>query len=924
MTPLALRHTLPTLALVALCTGGAAPGEAPAALDDLNVVWDSPSVDCHGSMPLGNGEIGLNAWVDPAGDLHFYIGRIDSWSSGGHLLKVGKIRVSLSPNPLTAGAEFRQELDLRRGRMHVRIAGANPTNLSLWVDANHPVIQVDTESQAPVRATVHVESWRTEPYTPAEDSRVSDPYSPLQSVVDPDIFLQGPADRVGCYRYNEESFGPRETMRFQGLDGYHGFVDPLRKRAFGAVVLADGGLRVDESTLVTVPARTQRVSVYSIARHPSDPADWLRAIDQTIERVETVRLESRRSAHEDWWAAFWDRSWIFISEDQAAPRPSHPKNDYDICAGRDQHGGNVFQGDLGRVAIYNEALAPDAVRTLAATTPDSEPPVGAAIYAGRPEPGVPLPDSADWDANPELTLEAWVRTASPGMIGRILDKITPGGADGFLLDTHPGDRLRLIVGNATLNSDEPLAARRWTHVVAVLAKDGPRLYQDGAEVAAHIEERLPDAFVVTRAYALQRYMNACAGRGSHPIRFNGSIFTVPAEGQVGDADYRRWGPGYWWQNTRLPYISMCASGDFDLMQPLFRMYVDEIFPLCEHRVREYFGFDGAYFPECIHSWGAVFPDTYGHDAPAAERDDKLQVSGYHKWEWVCGPELVALMLDYAEHTGDDAFTRERTLPVARSVARFFENYCDTDENGALVMHPSQALETWWDATNPTPELAGLIAISDRILALPDAVLGDAQREFWREFRAKLPPLPLRDTPDGPALAPAQRYDHKANIENPELYAVYPFRLIAVGRPHLDWGRNALEHRWDRGSAGWRQDDVFMAYLGLAEEARASVVERARTWDQGSRFPAFWGPNYDWTPDQDHGGVLLKAVQSMLMQVDGDAIYLLPAWPEGWDADLKLHAPGQTVIRASVRHGEVVSLEVDPPGRAADVVVLGRP
>ena len=84
-----------------------------------------------------------------------------------------------------------------------------------------------------------------------------------------------------------------------------------------------------------------------------------------------------------------------------------------------------------------------------------------------------------------------------------------------------------------------------------------------------------DSYVVSRAYNLQRFINACAGRGSYPIKFNGSIFTVPSPGSPGDADYRRWGPGYWWQNTRLPYMSMCSSGDFDLMAPLFRMYGGE-------------------------------------------------------------------------------------------------------------------------------------------------------------------------------------------------------------------------------------------------------------------------------------------------------------------------------------------------------------
>ena len=36
-----------------------------------NVVWRAPSRDSQGSMPLGNGDVGLNAWVEPDGDLRF-------------------------------------------------------------------------------------------------------------------------------------------------------------------------------------------------------------------------------------------------------------------------------------------------------------------------------------------------------------------------------------------------------------------------------------------------------------------------------------------------------------------------------------------------------------------------------------------------------------------------------------------------------------------------------------------------------------------------------------------------------------------------------------------------------------------------------------------------------------------------------------
>ena len=99
-----------------------------------------------------------------------------------------------------------------------------------------------------------------------------------------------------------------------------------------------------------------------------------------------------------------------------------------------------------------------------------------------------------------------------------------------------------------------------------------------------------DAAKVTEGYVLQRFVTACAGRGAYPIKFNGSIFTMdnPAEDKGKDkvtgrnivepvsADFRAWGGQYWFQNTRPMYWARLAAGDFDMMQPLFRMYWNKL------------------------------------------------------------------------------------------------------------------------------------------------------------------------------------------------------------------------------------------------------------------------------------------------------------------------------------------------------------
>jgi len=899
--------------------------------DPYTVVWQTPSKDASGSMPLGNGSTGLNAWVEEGGDLVFYISRTDSWGDNGRLLKVGRVRVALEPRPSTASPGFRQTLSLNDATMTVRYGEA--AELRLWVDANHPVIHVAIDTAKPVAATASIELWRTrrEELPSLECSDVMlDRSKPRQmhgpTIVEPDTVLPNQAGRIGWYHRNAKSVGPAMTGAIQGLEGFER-PDPLLGRTFGAVVLAANGRRVDDLHLESPSSRSHRFSIYVLTRHPSTPDGWLKAVDEAVAATQTIPFARRREAHEQWWRDFWNRSWIHVTSAGASRMLRLvPSNRHPVRVGIDQGGGNRFAGQVGRLSLFGKGLTEADVRHLAQL--ERSRPVAdrdGLLYSGTPTLHAALDGSTRWTFEKGLAIEAWVKPENlAGGGGRIADDITPGGSDGFLLDTWPGNGLRFIVGTATLAKRGALPAGRWSHVAATVnpVTGKTTLYLNGSPLAEQAVEARDDTFIVSRAYALQRYVTACAGRGAYPIKFNGTIFTVPYPGKPGDADYRRWGPGYWWQNTRLPYISLCTSGDFDLMQPLFQMYARDLMPLFRYRTRLYLDHDGAYIPECIYFWGDIFSETYGW-TPYRERKDRLQASRWHKWEWVSGPELVCMMLDYYDHTLDEAFLSGTLLPAAHEILTFFDQQYDVDAGGKLVMHPSQACETWWDCTNPMPEVAGLHAACDRLLALPGRLTSDRQRAFWTALRKKLPDLPTRQVDGTRMLAPAERFAGKRNSENPELYAVFPFRRIAIGRPGLELGIEALRHRWDKGNSGWRQDDIFMAYLGLAHEARKNLVGRARKKHAGSRFPAFWGPNYDWIPDQDHGGVLMKALQAMLLQADGRKVYLLPAWPKDWDVAFRLHAPYKTTVECTFRGGQVRSLTVTPPARRADLV-LGEP
>ena len=432
---------------------------------------------------------------------------------------------------------------------------------------------------------------------------------------------------------------------------------------------------------------------------------------------------------------------------------------------------------------------------------------------------------------------------------------------------------------------------------------------------------------ITRHANWHRYLVACSGRGAYPVKFNGGLFTadwqLPEESF--DADYRRWGGGYWWQNTRLIYWSLLASGDYDLLQPLFRMYC-AMLPLAEHRTRQWFGHGGAFFPETMYFWGTHLPSNYGWDRtgkPLAHVDNQ-----YIRTYWQGGLELIALMLETYQHTADETLLQDQLLPVARAVLRFYAEHYPLDAAGKLHLSPTQSLETWWEAENPTPELAALHCLLPALLALPDPVLQSADRETWRQLLTRVPDLPFAEVDGRTLLRAAARHEDVAkNSENPELYAVFPYRVLGVGRPGLATGQWTFARRMFPDTGGWRQDAVQAALLGLTEAAAFYVTKNCNDGNlTPARFKGFWGPNYDWVPDFDHGSVSRLALQAMLVQTVGSRIYLFPAWPaERWNVAFKLHLPARTVIEAELRDGALVRLEVTPPERKADIVVLlGQP
>ena len=174
-----------------------------------------------------------------------------------------------------------------------------------------------------------------------------------------------------------------------------------------------------------------------------------------------------------------------------------PANAHPIRIGADQSGGSRFRGEMAAVRLYPRPLTPNELKSLAAAKPDAPAAVAGATgqwLVGGSLDGVQVTgnvkaasaggtacvrfdggyltvaNDAKFDFPNGCTIETWIRPEA-GASGRIVDKITPGGSDGWLLDTHPGNALRLIAGDEKFACGLP-HSDRWTHVAATIDGGG--------------------------------------------------------------------------------------------------------------------------------------------------------------------------------------------------------------------------------------------------------------------------------------------------------------------------------------------------------------------------------------------------------------------------------------------------------------------
>jgi hypothetical protein len=277
-------------------------------------------------MPIGNGDLAANVWTEQNGDLVLLVAKSDAWTEIGKLVKLGRVRIHLTPNPFVNASEFTQTLRLENSSIEIK-SGAN--SILVWADANHPVLHVEAHLTRETTLQASLETWRnrSHPYDEHSPDRgglfeFGNHSVPMEFAAD--TVLPSARHQISWYHFNSSSIYPLvlEQEHLQSLAAK--YPDPLLHRCFGAAIQGPGLVSKDDRTLESsAPGRSLRLDLVALTTpSAASPKMWQSGLAGLVTQLNTVSIDGARAASRAWWQQFWSRSWIHVSGTESAAKVS--------------------------------------------------------------------------------------------------------------------------------------------------------------------------------------------------------------------------------------------------------------------------------------------------------------------------------------------------------------------------------------------------------------------------------------------------------------------------------------------------------------------------------------------------------------------------------------------------------------------------
>lgn len=319
---------------------------APAAeldkIDQYNVVWTEQSKDSSESMPCGGGDIGCNVWTQD-GEVLFYISRSGTFDENNTMLKLGRVRLKLTPNPFAN--DFHQELKLKQGCVEISgNANGVAATVKLWVEVFRPVVHIEVSSDKPVSVNADYESWRTVDRELSKAERMSctsfleTTPEQFKVVTHADRFEQNGSDVLWYHRNDngdlvfdklvtqqhmasvrDKLWNSQKDLTFSGLMRGDGMVSGGTSKGSCQGVDFQAWRLASKS-----PAKEHRLNIFLHTAQTATLTEWKQGLCRLVNTKTPTDAEAW-TKNVAWWRDFWNRSYIHCrSKRDGSPPESDP------------------------------------------------------------------------------------------------------------------------------------------------------------------------------------------------------------------------------------------------------------------------------------------------------------------------------------------------------------------------------------------------------------------------------------------------------------------------------------------------------------------------------------------------------------------------------------------------------------------------
>ncbi|WP_417361245.1 DUF5703 domain-containing protein [Galbibacter sp.] len=299
-------------------------GQLPG-LKDYNQQWTTQSKNSGESMPVGGGDIGMNVWVEE-GNVYAYFSKSGTFDEHNTFLKLGRLKLELSPNPFVGNDGFKQELVLEDGYIKIK---QNGVQVNVWVDVFHPVIHVEVSSKEKIEAKFSYENWRYKDKQVKGRANNANSYkwAPQGDIISYADTIKFEKDGILFYHRNRDHTVFDVVVKQQGLEAYKDtMLNPLKQLTFGGYIHASNfspsgsytGVYRDTdfkgySLESKKPSKSHKINVRLYTSQPEELLSWKHDLMAEVKEYNGSSEDNQKKSV-DWWNSFWNRSFIYTKK----------------------------------------------------------------------------------------------------------------------------------------------------------------------------------------------------------------------------------------------------------------------------------------------------------------------------------------------------------------------------------------------------------------------------------------------------------------------------------------------------------------------------------------------------------------------------------------------------------------------------------